>query len=66
MYSAGSDGLHMDVYLVGLHIDVQIEQYLALDMQLERKLGNRDRCFLSEDNTEVRIFHLHRLIAAQM
>ena len=66
MYSDDSDGLHMDAYLVGMHIDVQIEQYLALEIQLERKLGNRNGCILSKDHTEVRIFHLHRLIAAQI
>ena len=42
-------GLHMDVYLVGLHRDVQIEQYLDLEMQLERKLGNHNSCILSND-----------------
>ena len=49
MYSADSGGLHRDVYLVGLHRDVQIEQYLAMEMQLERKLGNRNSCILSSD-----------------
>ena len=57
MYSADSDGLHMDEYLVGLYSDVQIEQYLALEMQLERKLGNRNRCILSKDHTEVQTHH---------
>ena len=66
MYSSDSDGLYLDVYLVGLHRNVQIKQYLALEMQLERKLGNRDRFIRSKDLTEVRIFHLHRLIAAQI
>ena len=35
MYSADSGVLHTDVYLVGLHRDVQIEQYLAMEMQLD-------------------------------
>ena len=56
----------MDGYLVGSQRDVQIEQYLALEMQLERKLGNCDRCILSKDHTEVRIFHLHPLIGAKI
>ena len=43
-------GLHTDVNLVGLHRDVQIEQYLDLEMQLERKLGNRNSCILSNDS----------------
>ena len=44
-------GLHTDVYLVGLHRprDVQIEQYLALVIQLKRRLGNRNSCSLSKD-----------------
>jgi len=46
---SADSSLHPDVYLVGLHRDVQIEQYLALEMQLERKLGNRNSCILSED-----------------
>ena len=37
------------VFLVGLHRDVQIGQYLALEFQLERKLGNRNNCILSKD-----------------
>ena len=38
-------------------------------MQLERKLGNCNGCILSKivmQQTEVQIFHLHRLIAAQL
>ena len=67
MYSADSDGLHMDVYLVGLHIlECTNETVLGPGEATERKLGNRDRCILSKDHTEVRIFHLHRLIAAQI
>ena len=43
MYSADSGDLHSDVYLVylvALHRNVKIEQYLAPEMMLERKLGN--------------------------
>ena len=47
--SAHSGWLHTDVYLVGLHRDVQIEQYLALEIQLKHRLGNRNRCSLSKD-----------------
>ena len=64
-----SVGLHTYVYLVGLRRDVGIEQYLDLEMQLERKLGNHNSCVLSNDRhaaSEGRIFHLHRLIAAQI
>ena len=40
MYSADSGGLHTDVYLVGLYsVFGRFEQYLALEMQLESKLG---------------------------
>ena len=58
MYSTDSGGLHTDVDLVGLHTDVdlvglhrdvQIEQYLALEMRLERKLGNRNIYILCKD-----------------
>jgi len=35
------------VYLVGLRRDVEIEQYLDLEMQLERKLGNHNSCVLT-------------------
>ena len=49
MHSADSGGLHTNVYFVGLHRDVQIEQYLALEIQLERRLGNRNSCSLSKD-----------------
>ena len=38
-----------DVNLVGLHKDVQIEQYLDLEMQLECKLGNHNSSILSND-----------------
>ena len=41
--------LHTDVYLVGLLRDVEIEQYLDLEMQLKRKLGNHNSCILSND-----------------
>ena len=36
-------------FLVGLHRDVQIEQYLDLEIQLKRKLGNHNSCILSND-----------------
>ena len=49
MYSADSGGLQTDVYLVGLHRDVRIEQYLALEIQLERRLGSCNSCSLSKD-----------------
>ena len=42
-------GLYTDAYLVGLHRDVKIEQYLDLEMQLERKLGNHNSCILRND-----------------
>ena len=35
------------MYLVGLQRDAQIEQYLAMEIQLERRLGNRNS--LSKD-----------------
>ena len=47
------DGLHTDMYVVGLHRDVQIEQYLALEIQLECRLGNRNSCSLSKDRYAV-------------
>ena len=53
MCSADSGGLHTDVFLVGLHRDVQIEQYLALEMQLERKLESRISCILSKDSRSI-------------
>ena len=47
-------GLHTDVYVVGLHRDVQIEpEYLALEIQVERRLGNRNSCRLSKDRYAV-------------
>ena len=49
MYSADSGGLHTDVCFVGLHRNVQIEQFLALEIQLERRLGNSNSCSLSKD-----------------
>ena len=55
MYSADSGGLHTDVYLVGLHRDVQIEQSLALETQLERRLGNHNSCSLSKDRYKCNI-----------
>ena len=68
MHSADSGGLHTNVHLVGLHRDVQIEQYLALKIQLERRLGTVIavvRVSIVMQHTDVRIFHLHRFIAAQ-
>ena len=49
MHSTDSGGLHTNVYSVDLHRDVQIEQYLALKIQLERRLGNHNSCSLSKD-----------------
>ena len=37
------------MYLVGLLKDAQIEQHFALEMQLERKLFNRNSFILSKD-----------------
>ena len=44
---------------------------MALEMQLERKRGNRYSCILFKDrqvmqHTEVRIFHLHRFFETEM
>ena len=49
MHSADSGGLDTNVHLVGLHRDVQIEQYLALKIQLERRLGNSNSCSPSKN-----------------
>ena len=35
MFSADSGCLHTDVYLVGFHRDVQIEEYLTQEIQPE-------------------------------
>ena len=43
-------------------MDIQIEQYLDLEIQLKRKLKSHNSGIL---NTDRYIFHLHRLIAAK-
>ena len=49
MYLTDLGGLRTDVYLVSLHRDVKIDQYLAVEMQLECKLGNSNSCIPSKD-----------------
>ena len=43
-------------------MDIQIEQYLDLEIQLKRKLKSHSSGIL---NTDRYVFHLHRLIAAK-
>ena len=49
VYLADLGGLRTDVYLVSLHRDVKIDQYLAVEMQLECRLGNSNSCIPSKD-----------------
>ena len=40
-------------------MDVQIEQHLALEMPLERKLGNRNSCIVSKNRYDGRFVPRH-------
>ena len=51
---------------MGLRRDVQIEQYLDLEMQLERKLGNHNSCVLSNDRHAASRFVSPRLLCVTL